>query len=101
MEVFSSDSFPDDVNVTCGSLTAKLRVKDLCDGRSRCILHGEAVVTPCDFERRAGIKSRNWKKTIRFNGKLLIRFLEYYTNSRGKSASNSSIEKSSEMSHSV
>ena len=65
MEVFSSDSFPDDVNVTCGSLTAKLRVKDLCDGRSRCILHGEAVVTPCDFERRAGIKSRNWKKTIR------------------------------------
>ena len=84
MEVFSSDSFPDDVNVTCGSLTAKLLVKDLYDGRSRCILHGEAVVTPCDFERRAGIKSRNWKKTMRFNGKPLIHFLEYYTNSRGK-----------------
>jgi len=74
----------EEVDVICGSLKAKLRVNNLCDGRSRCVLLGETVLTPCDYERSAGIGSKNWKRSIRYLGKPLINFLQCYTNSRGK-----------------
>ena len=67
----------EEVDVICGSLKAKLRVNDLCDGRSRCVLLGESVLTPCDYERTAGTGSKNWKRSVRYRGKPLIHFLEY------------------------
>ena len=53
------------------------------------------MVTSCDFERSAGIKSRNWKKTIWYVSWSISQIPV------GKGASGSSMAKTSEMSHSM
>ena len=73
------------VDIVCGSLTASLRVEDLCNGSSRCVCLGSVVLTPCEFERRAGRgTANNWKKSIRFCGRPLGEFLESYTSADGR-----------------
>ena len=60
------------LDIVCGSLSASLCVKDLYNGSSCCVLLGSVVLTPCEFERRAGRGStKNWKKSIRYCGRLL------------------------------
>ena len=63
------------VDIVCDSLTASLCVKDLHNSSSRCVRLGSVVLTPCEFEHRAGRRTaKNWKKSIRFNGKPLGEF---------------------------
>ena len=64
------------VDFVCGSLSAKLFLSKLMDGYSRCIsfsANSGILMTPCDFERRAGRSSaKNWKKNIRYAENQLI-----------------------------
>ena len=63
------------LDIVCGSLSASLCVKNLYNGSSRCVLLGSVVLTPCEFERRAGRGStKNWKKSIRYCGRPLGEF---------------------------
>ena len=49
------------------------------------VLLGSVVLTPCEFERRAGRgNTKNWKKSIRYCGRPLGEFLESYTSSEGR-----------------
>ena len=69
----------------CGSLCASLRVDDLEGGSSCCVVLGSAVLTPCEFERRAGRgNTRNWKISIRYSGRPLKDCLESYVGCDGK-----------------
>ena len=73
------------LDIVCGSSNASLCVKDLYNGSSRCVLLGSVVLTPCEFERRAGRGStKNWKKSIRYCGIPLGELLESYTSSEGR-----------------
>ena len=73
------------LDIVCGLLSASLCVKDLYNGSSRCVLLGSVVLTPCEFERRAGRgNTKNWKKSIRYCGRPLGEFLESYTSSEGR-----------------
>ena len=86
-----SSSSPGTIKVVCGWLNATLCVKDLSNGSSRCVHLGSPaeILTPCEFERRAGRgATKNWKKSIRFRDKPLSEFLESYTNSVGKKCFN-------------
>jgi len=40
--------------IVCGALRAKLNTKNLSCGTSRCISREGEILTPCEFERRAG-----------------------------------------------
>ena len=76
------------VDIICGSLSAKLFSSKLVDGYSRCIsfsANGGILMTPCDFERRAGRSAaKNWKKTIRYAGKPIGNFLNHSFTADGK-----------------
>ena len=62
-----------------------LRVNDLESGSSRCVVLGSAVLTPCEFERRAGRgNTRNWKISIRYSGRPLKDCLESFVGCDGK-----------------
>ena len=87
MSFCSPVSFPSQsaVNVICGFLCASLRVNDLEGGSSRCVVLGFAVLTPCEFERRAGRgNTRNWKISIRYSGRPLKDCLESDVGCDGK-----------------
>ncbi|XP_026212415.1 nuclear autoantigen Sp-100-like [Anabas testudineus] len=59
-----------EVPVTCGKLTGTLNKDKLTKGEE-CILYDKQWFTPPEFELWAGIKSKNWRKSIRSNGKTL------------------------------
>ena len=63
--------------IECSGLKGSLSIVKCKDGRSKCVKVGGEWLTPCEFERRAGRSSaRDWKKSIRYNGKLLKEELE-------------------------
>ena len=63
------------LDIVCGSLSTSLCVKDLYNGSSHCVLLGSVVLTPCEFERRAGRgNTKNWKKSICYCGRPLGEF---------------------------
>ena len=59
------------VQVTCGSVSVSLFCRLLENGRSLCIRIncGDNLISPCEFERRAGrAATRNWKRSIKYLG---------------------------------
>ena len=81
----NSQAEGDKIDIVCGTLQAKLSTKDLSCGTSRCISLGARIFTACEFERHAGKStSKNWKTSIRFEGKPLSNYLEPYATSKGK-----------------
>ena len=76
------------IDVVCGSLPAKLYPDKLVDGYSRCISFsagGGSLMTPCEYERRAGRATAiNWKKTIRYSGTPICNFLQCSFRADGK-----------------
>jgi len=85
MALLNSQSDGDEVDIVCGALCAKLNTKNLSSGSSRCISFGGQIFTTCEFERHAGkSSSKNWKMSIRYEGKPLMNFIESYQSPDGK-----------------
>ena len=90
VRVASKSTFPlgSPVDVICGSLPAKLYPDKLIDGYSHCILFsasGRSLMTPCEYQRRAGrTTAKNWKKTIRYKGRSIDNFLQCHFSADGK-----------------
>ena len=80
VQVASKSALPlgSPVDVICGSLPVKLYPDKLVDGYSRCISFsagGGSLMTPCEYERRAGrTTAKNWKKPFITKENQLITF---------------------------
>jgi len=70
------DEAQDIVEVKCGDLQANLITKNLSCGKSPCIDFEGSIITPCEFQRKAGKESnKNWKVSIRHQDQPLSKFL--------------------------
>ena len=73
------------VDIICGTLRAKLLTTDLSCGSSQCNQYGSFLLSPCDFQCKAGKASaKNWKITIQYKDQPLARALESYIVPDGK-----------------
>ena len=75
------------IDIICSSLLAELYTNKLARGYSCCISFGVGgtLFTPCEFERKSGHgSSKNWKRSIRYKGKLIGLFLESVISLDGK-----------------